>query len=249
MRKPFIAGNWKMYTDPASAGKLAVDLKTALGSTGWCDLAVFPPFTSLSAVVETLQGSRIAVGGQNIYWEKEGAYTGEISPVMLQKAGCRMVLIGHSERRTYFGEKDSSVLRKTSIALETGLQPMVCVGETLEQRESGITQSVVEKQIRDGLGVIQDLSRVTLAYEPVWAIGTGRNATPQQAQDVHKFIRSLIGDSWDADIAGSIRILYGGSVKPDNSRSLWEMEDIDGFLVGGASLKADSFAAIAQSVK
>jgi triosephosphate isomerase len=249
MRKPFVAGNWKMYTDPASAGELAGKLKTALGNADWSDLAVFPPFTSLSVVIDALQGTKIAVGGQNIYWEKEGAYTGEISPVMLEHTGCKMVLIGHSERRTYFGEKDSTVLRKIKAALEAGLQPIVCMGETLEQRESGITESVVEKQIKDGLGEIKDLSKVTLAYEPVWAIGTGRNATPQQAQDVHKFIRRLINDSWDGDTAGSIRILYGGSVKPDNSRSLWEMEDIDGFLVGGASLKADSFTTIVESVK
>jgi triosephosphate isomerase len=249
MRKPFVAGNWKMYTDAASAGELAAKLKEALSRADWSDLAVFPPFTSLTAVIDLLQGTSIAVGGQNIFWEKEGAYTGEISPVMLKHAGCKMVLIGHSERRTYFGEKDSTVLRKIKSALEAGLEPIVCIGETLEQRESGITESVVEKQITDGLGEIGDLSKVTLAYEPVWAIGTGRNATPQQAQDVHKFMRGLIGGSRGRDTADAIRILYGGSVKPENSRSLWEMEDIDGFLVGGASLKAASFAGIVESVK
>jgi triosephosphate isomerase len=249
MRKPFIAGNWKMFTDPRSAGELAAKLKDKLGNIDWSDLAVFPPFTSLVTVINSLQGTDIAVGGQNIYWEKEGAFTGEISPTMLLGAGCRMVLIGHSERRIYFGEKDSTVLRKIRAALETGLEPIVCIGETLEQRESGITELVVERQISEGMGEIKDLSRITIAYEPVWAIGTGRNATPQQAQDVHKFIRGLIVKSWSGETADSIRILYGGSVKPDNSKSLWEKEDIDGFLVGGASLKADSFAGIVESVK
>jgi triosephosphate isomerase len=248
-RKPFVAGNWKMYTDSASATELADKLKKSLSNTSWSDIAVFPPFTSLSAVISGLQGTGIAVGGQNLHWEKEGAFTGEVSANMLKHIGCEMVLIGHSERRTYFGEKDSTVLLKTIAALAAELLPVVCVGETLEQRESGITEAVVERQITDGLGEIKDLSNITLAYEPVWAIGTGRNATPQQAQDVHKFIRNLVAKLWNQQTADSIRILYGGSVKPDNSKSLWGMEDIDGFLVGGASLKADSFAAIVESVK
>jgi len=249
MRKPYVAGNWKMYTDPASAADLAGKLKLSLSNATWCDMAVFPPFTSLAAVIEILKGTRIAVGGQNLHWEKEGAFTGEVSAVMLKRLGCNMVLIGHSERRTYFGEKDATVLLKIKAALEAGLKPVVCIGETLEQRESGITESVVERQIRAGLSEIPDISEVTLAYEPVWAIGTGRNATPQQAQDVHKFIRNLVSQCWTQDIASNIRILYGGSVKPDNARLLSEMEDIDGFLVGGASLKADSFTAIAEAVK
>ncbi len=249
MRKAFVAGNWKMYTDFASAGELAGKLKISLGSADWTDIAVFPPFTSLGSVITALQGTAISVGGQNLFWEKEGAYTGEISPLMLKHVGCSMVLIGHSERRTYFGEKDSTVLRKIHAALGAGLKPIVCVGETLEQRESGITESVVERQIKEGLGEIKNISNITLAYEPVWAIGTGRNATPQQAQDVHKFIRNLVAQCWNLETAEAIRILYGGSVKPDNSRTLWEMDDIDGFLVGGASLKADSFTAIAESVK
>jgi triosephosphate isomerase len=249
MRKPFIAGNWKMYTDPASAAELAGKLKITLANATWSNQAVFPPFTSLCAVTEILRGTRIAVGGQNLHWEKEGAFTGEVSAVMLKRLGCNMVLIGHSERRTYFGEKDSTVLLKTKAALEAGLKPIICIGETLEQRESGITESVVERQIRDGLTEIKDISELTLAYEPVWAIGTGRNATPQQAQDVHKFIRNLVAKCWDQGTADEIRILYGGSVKPDNARSLRDMEDIDGFLVGGASLKADSFAAIVEAVK
>lgn len=249
MRKAFIAGNWKMFTEPATAGELAGKLKASLGNVDWSDIAVFPPFTSLAPVIAALKGTKISVGGQNMFWEKEGAFTGEISPAMLKGAGCSMVLIGHSERRTYFGEKDSAVLRKSRAALEAGLKPIVCIGETLEQRESGITESVVERQIKDGLGEIKDISGITLAYEPVWAIGTGRNATPQQAQDVHKFIRNLVARCWNLETAQTIRILYGGSVKPDNSRALRGMEDIDGFLVGGASLKADSFTAIVESVK
>jgi triosephosphate isomerase len=249
MRKPFVAGNWKMYTDPASAADLAGKLKLSFSNVTWSDMAVFPPFTSLATVIDILKGSRIAVGGQNLHWEKEGAFTGEVSAVMLKRLGCNMVLIGHSERRTYFGEKDSTVLLKTKAALEAGLKPVVCIGETLEHRESGITEYVVERQIRDGLTEIKDISEVTLAYEPVWAIGTGRNATPQQAQDVHRFIRKLVGECWNQDIAAGMRILYGGSVKPDNARLLSEMEDIDGFLVGGASLKADSFTAIVEAVK
>ena len=181
MRKPLVAGNWKMYTDPASAADLAGKLKLSLSNCYLGDMAVFPPFTSLATAIDILKGSRIAVGGQNLHWEKEGAFTGEVSAHMLKRLGCNMVLIGHSERRTYFGERDSTVLLKTKAALEAGLRPMVCIGETLEQRESGITETVVERQIRDGLAEIQDISEITLAYEPVWAIGTGRNATPQQA--------------------------------------------------------------------
>ena len=249
MRRPLIAGNWKMYTDPSSASELAGKLKSTLGNCSWADIAVFPPFTSIHAVVASLGNSNIGVGGQNIFWEKEGAFTGEISPAMLKKAGCKWAIIGHSERRTYFGEKDSTVLKKTLVALESDLSPIVCIGETLEQRESGITERVIHEQLLSGLKSIDDISRVTIAYEPVWAIGTGRNALPEQAGKVHAYIRSLIADKWGDHIGESIRILYGGSVKPDNSKSLWNEKDIDGFLVGGASLKSESFLAIAESVK
>ena len=249
MRRPLIAGNWKMYTDPSSAGELAGKLKSTLGGCFWADIAVFPPFTSIHAVVTQLGNSKIEIGGQNIYWEKEGAYTGEISPSMLRGADCKWVIIGHSERRTYFGEKDSTVLKKTISALDAGLRPIVCIGETLEQRESGITEKVIQEQLLSGLGTINDISQITIAYEPVWAIGTGRNATPSQAGEVHMFIRRLVTDRWGMSTAEEIRILYGGSVKPDNSRALWDQDDIDGFLIGGASLKAESFTAIAESVK
>jgi triosephosphate isomerase len=246
MRRLLVAGNWKMYTDPAGAGYLASRLKASLGSCGWADIAIFPPFTSLAAAVDAVRGSGIAVGGQDLFWENEGAYTGEISPSMLIKAGCTMALIGHSERRAHFHETDSVINRKIKAALGAGLHPILCVGETLEQRESGITEQVIEKQLIADLDGIDEVGPIAIAYEPVWAIGTGKNATPEQASDVHKFIRQLIGRKRGEKAAAGIRILYGGSVKPDNAGALAEKEDIDGFLVGGASLKADSFEAIAR---
>jgi triosephosphate isomerase (TIM) len=248
-RKPLIAGNWKMYTDPVSASELASKLKSSLTGCIWADLAVFPPYTSLNAVISFLKGTSIHVGGQNLHWEKEGAFTGEISGPMLKSTGCDMVLIGHSERRTYFGETDERVNLKLTAALSTELKPIVCIGESLEQRESGITEKVVEHQLVNGLSNITSLENIVIAYEPVWAIGTGKNATPEQAGEVHKFIRSLVAKGWGEPAAQGVRILYGGSVKPDNSAQLWSKEDIDGFLIGGASLKAESFTAIADAVK
>jgi len=238
-----------MYTDPASAADLAGKLKSSLSGCSWADLAVFPPYTSLVSVIATLKGTPIHIGGQNLHWEKEGAFTGEISGLMLRSAGCNMVLIGHSERRTYFGETDERVNLKLNAALSAGLKPIVCIGESLEQRESGITEKVVESQLMGGLNGMTSLSDIVIAYEPVWAIGTGKNATPEQAADVHKYIRSLIAKGWGESTAKAIRILYGGSVKPDNSGLLWSKEDIDGFLIGGASLKAETFTAIADTVK
>jgi triosephosphate isomerase (TIM) len=248
-RRPLIAGNWKMYTDPIAAADLAGKLKLSLSGCNWADLAVFPPFTSLANVISALKGTPIHVGGQNLHWEKEGAFTGEISGPMLRSAACDMVLIGHSERRTYFGETDERVNLKLKAALSSGLKPIVCIGESLEQRESGITEKVVESQLMGGLSGMTSLGDIVIAYEPVWAIGTGKNATPEQAADVHKYIRGLIAKGWGEPTAKSIRILYGGSVKADNSGLLWSKEDIDGFLIGGASLKAESFTAIADTVK
>ncbi len=249
MRRPLIAGNWKMFTDPSSAMKLAGELKKEFKNCAWADVVVCPPFTSFHAVVESLEDSNIEIGGQNIHWESEGAFTGGISAAMLLNSGCKWVIIGHSEMRTYFSETDKQVLSKVRSALAAGLKPIVCVGETLEQRESGITEKTVEAQLVGGVGDIDDISRLTMAYEPVWAIGTGRNATPQQAEEVHRFMRRLIADRWGARVAESIRILYGGSVKPENAGSLGQEENIDGFLVGGASLKAASFLRIAESLK
>lgn len=249
MRRPLIAGNWKMFTDPASAGKLADELRERFASFKLADIVVCPPFISIQAVADSLKDSNIEIGGQNIHWEIEGAFTGEISATMLMSAGCNWVIIGHSERRTYFSETNQRVLSKVRSALAAGLKPIVCVGETLDQKEADITEKTVEDQLYSGLGDIDDIGRLTIAYEPVWAIGTGKNATPKQAEDVHRFIRKLIADRWGAKAAESIRILYGGSVKPENAASLWREDNIDGFLVGGASLKADSFLLIAESVK
>jgi len=249
MRKALIAGNWKMYTTPSAAETLAKGLKSSLGNCSWADIVVCPPYTSLHPVIAALKGTGIGIGGQNMHWETEGAFTGEISPNMLKEFGCEWVIIGHSERRAYFGETDEKIMKKTRAAIEAGLKPIVCVGETLDQRDAGITQKIVESQIIDGLKRMGEIEQVTIAYEPVWAIGTGRTATPEQAQEVHQFIRGLISRTWSEAIGSAMRILYGGSVKPDNAANLWAKEDIDGFLVGGASLKADSFTAIAEAAK
>jgi len=238
-----------MYTVPSTAATLAAELKKCADGFDFADIAVFPPHLCIPAVKKMLEGSNIEVGAQDMYWELEGAYTGATSANMIIDSGCGMVLIGHSERRSYFGETDEKVLKKAVTAISEGLKPIICVGETLEQREAGITETVLQGQITEGLGDLKNLSVVTIAYEPVWAIGTGKTATPDQAAEVHKFIRGLVAQRWGADISGNIRILYGGSVKPDNARTLWEREDIDGFLVGGASLKADSFCEIVKSVK
>jgi triosephosphate isomerase len=238
-----------MNTVPAMAAELAAQICGDLGDSAFSDIAVFPPYICIPAVREALRRSNIEIGAQDLFWESEGAYTGAISASMIFAGGCSLVLIGHSERRTFFGETDENVRKKTSAALTGRLKPIVCIGETLEQREAGITESILQTQIIEGIGSIEDLSKVTIAYEPVWAIGTGKTATPEQADDAHKYIRGLIAQRWGGDAAGNLRILYGGSVKPDNARSLWEREDIDGFLVGGASLKADSFRDIVNSVK
>jgi len=238
-----------MYTVPSTAAALAAELKKCAAGFDFADMAVFPPHLCIPAVKNMLEGSNIEVGAQDMYWELEGAFTGATSVGMIIDSGCKMVLIGHSERRSYFGETDEKVLKKAVTAISEGLKPIICIGETLEQREAGITETVLQGQITGGLGDLKNLSVVTIAYEPVWAIGTGKTATPEQAAEAHKFIRGLVAQRWGAEISGNIRILYGGSVKPDNARTLWEREDIDGFLVGGASLKPDSFCEIVKSVK
>jgi triosephosphate isomerase len=238
-----------MYTDPKSASELASKLKSRIGNCDWADIAIFPPFICIPAIVDAVFGSRIAVGGQNAHWENEGAFTGEISPVMLKNSGCTMVIIGHSERRVYFSESDAMINNKVRAALSAGLRPILCIGETLEQRESGIAEKVIERQLLSDLNETRDLNAITLAYEPVWAIGTGRNATPEQASDIHQFIRQLVSTKWGKAAADEIKILYGGSVKPDNATALAARENIDGFLVGGASLKVDSFEAIISAFK
>ena len=251
MRKPFVAGNWKMNTDSRSSVELAkaVVASSAGVAREKVTVAVLPPFVYVPAVVKAVSSSGVAVGAQDVYFESKGAFTGEISPAMLKDVGCTYVLCGHSERRHVLGESDELVGKKTTAAIGGGLLPILCVGELLEERDAGKTEQVVARHLRTGLaGLSADkVSAVTIAYEPVWAIGTGRTATPQQAQEVHAFIRNWLGETYDANLAREVRILYGGSVKGDNAKELMAQEDVDGLLVGGASLKADEFARIVQA--
>jgi triosephosphate isomerase len=251
MRKPFVAGNWKMNTDSRSSVELAkaVAASSAGVAREKVTVAVLPPFVYVPAVVKAVSASGVAVGAQDVYFELKGAFTGEISPAMLKDVGCTYVLCGHSERRHVLGESDELVGKKTTAALSGGLLPILCVGELLEERDAGQTEQVVARHLRTGLaGLSADkMSAVTIAYEPVWAIGTGRTATPQQAQEVHAFIRNWLSETYGANLAQEARILYGGSVKSDNAKELMAQEDVDGLLVGGASLKADEFARIIQA--
>jgi len=246
MRTPLIAGNWKLFKTIAESVDMVNELKPLVSGVKGVEIVVAPVFTALSSVSATLADSAIKMSAQDCFWEEEGAFTGEVSPKLLKDAGCSHVIIGHSERRLYFGETDETVNRKTQAAVAAELIAIVCVGETLEQREERATFTVVGKQIRGALaGFTEDaFKRIVIAYEPVWAIGTGKTATDEQAQAVHVFIRNLITMSIGQQVADSIRILYGGSVKPDNIKGLMAQPDIDGALVGGASLKAASFAEI-----
>ena len=246
MRKPIIAGNWKMNKTPAETG--AENELKPLVQDAEVDVVVCPPFVCLAAAAEALKGSNIALGAQNMHFEEKGAYTGEIAPNMLKELGVEYVIIGHSERRQYFGETDESVNKKVTVALAHGLNPIMCVGETLEEREKGITEKVVEKQTREGLKGLegQDVQRVVIAYEPVWAIGTGKTATSDQANEVIAFIRGIVSDMFGKDVAEKIRIQYGGSMNPKNASELMAMPDIDGGLIGGASLKAEDFAKVVK---
>jgi triosephosphate isomerase len=252
MRKPFVAGNWKMNTDSRSSVELAkAVVASSVGvAREKVTVAVLPPFVYVPAVVKAVSSSGVAVGAQDVYFESKGAFTGEISPAMLKDVGCTYVLCGHSERRHVLGESDELVGKKVTAAIGGGLLPILCVGELLEERDGGQTEHVVARHLRTGLaGLSADkMSAVTIAYEPVWAIGTGRTATPQQAQEVHAFIRHWLGETYDANLAREARILYGGSVKGDNAKELMTQDDVDGLLVGGASLKADEFARIIQAV-
>jgi triosephosphate isomerase len=252
MRRSIIAGNWKMYNDAAQTASLIDALKQQL-PPGRPDVVVIvcPPFTSLAAAAERLGGGAIKLGAQNMSEHDEGAYTGEISWKMLTGAGCSYVILGHSERRQYFKETDDLINRKARTALAHGLQPILCVGETLEERETNKTASVVSAQVKGVLRGLTptDMRSVVIAYEPVWAIGTGKNASPQQAQEVHAMIRGLVKELLGADVADGLTIQYGGSVKPDNAADLLGQSDIDGALVGGASLKPDAFSAIVRAAK
>jgi len=245
-RRRVIAGNWKMYKTQVEARALVSALAPLVAQAQHCDIVVAPPFTAIAAAVEAARGTSIAVSGQDLFWEKEGAFTGEISAAMLVEAGCRYVIIGHSERRQFFGETDENVHKKTKAALAAGLIPIVCVGESLQERESSATEAVLERQFRGGLAGLTpaEFSRILIAYEPVWAIGTGRVATPEQAAAAHRFLRQLVASNFSAELASALRILYGGSVKPDNVEGLMAQEELDGALVGGASLDAKPFAAI-----
>jgi len=251
MRKPFVAGNWKMNMD----GRSSVDLAKRLASesVGIADqkvtVAICPPFVYLQAVVKALDGSSIAVGAQDSYFEPNGAFTGEISIPMLKDIGCTYCLCGHSERRHVIGETDELINQKVTSAINGGLLPILCVGELLNEREASKTEEVVTRHVKEGLAGLsaEKVSAVTIAYEPVWAIGTGLTATPQQAQEVHDFIRKLLAQMYDEQLAQEIRIQYGGSVKPGNAAELMSQKDVDGLLVGGASLKADDFLAIIKA--
>jgi triosephosphate isomerase len=243
-RVPLIAGNWKMHKTGAQAAADAEKLKERVQDAKNVEVMIAPVFTALYQVAQTLAGSNIFLGAQNLHWEAQGAFTGEISAEMLVDAGCRQVIIGHSERRQFFGETDETVNRKISAAASAGLVPIFCIGETEAQRESGETLSVLDKQVRNGLkNFVSDApDGLVVAYEPVWAIGTGKTATRQQAQEAHAYIRSLIEKLYGKPTADAVRILYGGSVKPDNVKALMEMPDVDGALVGGASLDPETFS-------
>jgi len=248
MRKPIIVGNWKMNKTIQEALNLVAELKPLVAHVSDVEVAVAPPFTALFAVSREIGGTNIELGAQDVFWEQHGAFTGEVSASMLKDAGCRFVILGHSERRQYFAESDASVNKRIRAVLGEGLLPIVCVGESLEQRESGKAFSVVGDQIRgcfDGFSS-DDMETITVAYEPVWAIGTGKTATSQQAKEMHREIRSVVEEMFGKDTVENVRIQYGGSVNPDNIRDLMEQPDIDGALVGGASLKADLFSRIVK---
>lgn len=248
MRKPIIAGNWKMNKTINAAVELVNGLKRGLVDIVEVDIVVCPPYTALSDVRELVMDSNITLGAQDLYWEEKGAFTGEVSARMLQDAGCDYVIIGHSERRKYFSETNETVNKKVKAAIAAGLIPIVCVGEKLEERLGGETFAVVKGHVEGSLATLskKNMEKLIVAYEPVWAIGTGKNATPQQAEEVHQFIRELLADIFDEETAENTRIQYGGSVNPDNIKELMQEKDIDGALVGGASLDIDSFSQIVK---
>ena len=250
MRKMVIAGNWKMHGELNETVNLISGIKNLLEDYDVkCDVIVAPPFTSLETANTLVKDSQIKLSAQNMHFEDKGAFTGEISHSMLKSVGCEFVILGHSERRSIFGETDEIINKKIIKALSVGLNPIFCIGETLEEREANITEKIVETQIRKGLENVSesDLAKIIIAYEPVWAIGTGKVATPEQAQDVHFFIRNLISQMYSKEAAENLTIQYGGSVKPDNAAGLLSKPDIDGALVGGACLKADSFVDIIKA--
>ncbi len=249
MRTPIIAGNWKLNKTVSEAVALTSELKELVEGTDGVEIVVAPTFTALHAVSNSIKDSNVLLAAQDVYWEDSGAYTGEVSAPMLKDVGCDYVIIGHSERRQYFGETNETVNQKVKTALSHNLKPIVCVGEQLEERESGQTESIIKDHITGGTsGLTADaLLSCVIAYEPVWAIGTGKTATPEQAQEVHQFIRNLLRDNFSDEVASQVRIQYGGSVKPENAAELMAQPDVDGALVGGASLQAESFAQIVKN--
>jgi triosephosphate isomerase len=248
MRRRVIAGNWKMFKTIAETRAFFYAFLPLVEQTRNCDIVIAPTFTAISAAVGAARTSQVAIAGQSVFWEREGAFTGEISAPMLAEAGCRYVIIGHSERRQFFGETDETVAKKTKAALAAGLIPIVCLGEMLADREAGRTELVCRTQFHGSLGALtpEEFSRILLAYEPVWAIGTGRTATPDMAASAHRFLRQCAAEQFSSGEASALRILYGGSVKPDNIQGLMAQEQLDGALVGGASLDAKSFASIVK---
>jgi triosephosphate isomerase len=243
-----MAGNWKMFKTPAETTAFFEEFNPLVAGTTGCEIVICPPFLDIPSAVAATEGTRIEIGGQNLYWEKEGAFTGETAGGMLVGAGAKWVIIGHSERRQYFGETDETVLKRAKAALEYGLKPIICVGELLEDREAGKTADVLKSQFQGGIAGLEpdEFAKIAIAYEPVWAIGTGKTATPEIASEAHHVIRGEVAMRYGVGASEAVRILYGGSVKPGNVKELMAQEEIDGSLVGGAALKADSFAAIAN---
>ena len=247
-RKPIVAGNWKMNKTSDESEALARGVVEAVAGVDGVDVVVCPTFTTLERVASVVNGTPVGLGAQNVYWEAEGAFTGEISTAMLLTCGCTHVILGHSERRQYFDETDATVNRRVKAALEAALSPIVCVGETLEERESDVTDDVIKAQVTGSLEGLspEDVAKLVLAYEPVWAIGTGLTASPEQAEAVHALIRNVLADGFGKDVSEAVRIQYGGSVKPDNAAVLFSQPNIDGGLIGGAALDAESFAAVVK---
>jgi len=246
MNKPVMAGNWKMYKTPAETAAFFEKFRPLVEKADHCEIVICPPFTDLTAAVEAARGSNIQIGAQNIAWAKEGAFTGEVSGAMIQAAGATHAIVGHSERRQYFGETDETVLQRTLAALECGLTPIVCVGERLEDREADKTKTILVAQFQRGISKLtpEQYAKILIAYEPVWAIGTGKTATPEMAAEAHRMIRGQVWAHYGGDAVKATRILYGGSVKPDNVKALMAQTEINGVLVGGASLDPAGFASI-----
>lgn len=247
-RRRMIAGNWKMFKNQADTRAFFAAFKPLVAGVADCDIVIAPPFTNIPVAVEAAKGTAIGISAQDVFWEKEGAFTGQISAGMLVEAGCRYTIVGHSERRQFFGDTNETVLRKAKAALAAGLTAIVCIGEMLADHEAGNTEKVIETQFKGSVGALtpEEFSRILIAYEPVWAIGTGRTATPEIAEAVHRYVRQCAAEQFSAGHASALRILYGGSVKPDNIQGLMAQEELDGALVGGASLDAKSFASLVK---